>query len=139
MMTAILLDSSYMVALYDSRDKYHRAAINFANESDDITLLPEVALTEIAFLLRRNGGNLALQFFLEDLQEEETTLESLNLIDIKRARQISIEYASANFDFVDCCLMALSERLNITRVCTFDRRDFSIFHPKHCEYLELLP
>lgn len=139
MMSAILLDSSFMVALYDSKDKYHRAAINFANKSDAITLLPEVALTEIAFLLRRNGGNLALQFFLEDLQQEATSLESLSLIDIKRAREISVEYASADFDFVDCCLMALSERLDITRICTFDRRDFSIFRPKHCEYLELLP
>jgi hypothetical protein len=35
--------------------------------------------------------------------------------------------------------MALSERLNITQVCTVDRRDFSMFRPLHCDYLELLP
>jgi hypothetical protein len=35
--------------------------------------------------------------------------------------------------------MALSERLQITQVCTFDRRDFSIFRPTHYDYLELLP
>lgn len=48
-------------------------------------------------------------------------------------------YQSARFDFVDCCIMALSERLNITQVCTLDRRDFSIFRPGHCPFLELLP
>ncbi len=48
-------------------------------------------------------------------------------------------YPGAKLDFVDCCIMAMSERLNITRVCTFDRRDFSIFRPAHCDYLELLP
>jgi hypothetical protein len=35
--------------------------------------------------------------------------------------------------------MAQAERLNIARIATFDRRDFSVFRPKHCEYLELLP
>ncbi|MCD4684394.1 MAG: hypothetical protein K8S97_00470 [Anaerolineae bacterium] len=49
------------------------------------------------------------------------------------------EYDTARFDFVDCCIMALTERLNITQVCTFDRRDFSIFRPIHCDYLDLLP
>jgi hypothetical protein len=33
----------------------------------------------------------------------------------------------------------MAERLNITRACTFDRRDFSIFRPHPCDYLELLP
>ena len=59
--------------------------------------------------------------------------------DVKRAIDVMESYADARFDFVDCCIMALTERLNITRICTFDRRDFSIFRPKHCDFLELLP
>lgn len=47
--------------------------------------------------------------------------------------------AEARFDFVDCCLMALCGRLTITRLCTFDRRDFGIFRPNHAESLTLLP
>ncbi len=35
--------------------------------------------------------------------------------------------------------MVIAERLNITRIVTFDRRDFSVFRPSHCEYFELLP
>jgi hypothetical protein len=49
------------------------------------------------------------------------------------------QYADANLDFVDCCIMALSERLQVRQICTLDRRDFSIFRPTHCDYLELLP
>jgi predicted nucleic acid-binding protein len=49
------------------------------------------------------------------------------------------QYWTARLDFVDCCLMAMAERLNITKVCTFDRRDFNIFDPKHCDALEFLP
>ena len=61
------------------------------------------------------------------------------LADLQRARAIMAAYPEADLDFVDCCLMALSERLKITQICTFDRRDFSIFRPQHCDYLELLP
>jgi predicted nucleic acid-binding protein len=61
------------------------------------------------------------------------------MADVTRAGEITAQYASAHFDFVDCCIMALAERLNITQVCTFDQRDFTIFRPTHCDYLELLP
>jgi len=37
------------------------------------------------------------------------------------------------------CQMAHSEHLNITPVCTFARRDFSIFRPSDCDHLELYP
>jgi predicted nucleic acid-binding protein len=54
-------------------------------------------------------------------------------------REIMLQYKDAGFDYVDAAIMAISERLNITRVCMFDRRDFPIFRPKHCPALELLP
>lgn len=49
------------------------------------------------------------------------------------------ETLSSDLDFVDCCNMAISERLNITKIYTLDRRDFGICRPTHCDYLELLP
>jgi predicted nucleic acid-binding protein len=61
------------------------------------------------------------------------------MTDLRRVQEIMAFYASARLDLVDTCIMALSERLQITKVCTFDRRDFSIFRPKHCDFLELLP
>ena len=66
-------------------------------------------------------------------------IERITYEDLARARQIMQTYADSKLDFVDCCLMALAERLKITQVCTFDQRDFAIFRPTHCDYLELLP
>ncbi|MCE7946362.1 MAG: hypothetical protein DYG88_02935 [Chloroflexi bacterium CFX4] len=65
-------------------------------------------------------------------------MQCLTLADLNRAAQIMRRSAEARFDFVDCCLMALCGRLTITRLCTFDRRDFGIFRPNHAE-LTLLP
>ncbi len=59
--------------------------------------------------------------------------------DLDRILDIVNAYADAEFDIVDCCIMAIAERLNLTRVATFNRRDFSMYRPRHCEFLELLP
>jgi uncharacterized protein len=77
--------------------------------------------------------------YLEQVQKAGFNFQPL--LDEDRSRMIEImrQYASAAFDYTDAAIMALSERLNITQVYTFDRRDFTVFRPKHCEYLELLP
>jgi hypothetical protein len=33
----------------------------------------------------------------------------------------------------------MAERLNITEICTFDRRDFSMIRPQHVAYFAILP
>jgi uncharacterized protein len=59
--------------------------------------------------------------------------------DYHRMDEIMEQYQDARFDFVDVAQMAIAERLDIRRVYTFDRRDFSQFKPRHTDYLELLP
>jgi len=76
---------------------------------------------------------------LQGLAATQVQLTGLSILDVERAHEIMKTYPDAKFDLVDTGIMALSERLQITKVCTFDRRDFSIFRPKHCDYLELLP
>jgi predicted nucleic acid-binding protein len=138
-MTTILLDTSFVVALNNPRDKNHAASTQFFSGKRNIYLLPEVVLTEAAFLLGRAGGLPASLRFLDRLVATSAVLQSVTLSDLKRVREIMAAYPEAHLDFVDCCLMALSERLNITQVCTYDRRDFPMFRPIHCDYLELLP
>lgn len=66
-------------------------------------------------------------------------IQGITQSDMMQIQQIMTQYADAEFDFADVSIMALAERLQITRIYTFDRRDFSIFRPTHCDYLELLP
>ncbi len=66
-------------------------------------------------------------------------IEGLTDVDMDRMQQIMNDYQSSEFDFTDVAVMALAERLNISQVGTFDRRDFSIFRPSHCAFLKLLP
>jgi hypothetical protein len=61
------------------------------------------------------------------------------LQDYNRAVDILEKYHDTRIDFVDACIMALAERLQLKRILTFDHRDFGIFRPAHIERFELLP
>lgn len=65
-------------------------------------------------------------------------LVSLTKTDLIRAANIMERYAAADFDLADACLMALTERRDISHVATYDRRDFGQFKPIHCDFLTLL-
>jgi predicted nucleic acid-binding protein len=135
----ILIDSSFLYAVYDQDDYGYERAGDFLKVNSARRIIPDVILPEVTFLLRRSGGQRAVEAFLLDFASSQPHLEPLVVADLVRAREIFQTYPRAKLDFVDCCLMAMSERLDITRICTFDRRDFPIFRPRHAEFLELLP
>jgi len=108
----IIADTSYLFALYNSKDSYHRTAAAFAFETASERMwLPDVALTEAAYPSVRDLGYVALLTLLENLRDGEIELVPLVRSDLSRIHDIA----------------------------TFDRRDFSIFRPRHCDYLDLLP
>lgn len=136
---SIIADSSFIYALYNEQDSHHQRAMDFATQYVGGTVIPDVILPEVGYLFMRDLGYTGVRRFLENFQRVNARLEPLDMSDLPRIHAIAVEYADAEFDVVDCCLMAIAERLEITQVATFDRRDFSIYRPRHCEYLELLP
>jgi predicted nucleic acid-binding protein len=142
-MNALLIDTSFLYALYNPDDSYHTDAIRFRFTRNTFRsvkiIIPLVILPEAGHLFLRDAGHQGLIQFLHNISTLGIPPEPSPLEDLQRAHQIMQAYSSAKFDLVDCCLMALAERLDIRHICTYDRRDFSIFRPRHCPYLELLP
>lgn len=136
---SVLVDTSYLFALFDEKNVAHVRATLIAKIYQGRFVVPYVVLTEAAYLFRREGGVPAVLTFLDRLISMRPQLEVVAYDDLTRAREIMAEYADSRLDFVDCCIMALSERLGITQVCTLDYRDFSMFRPKHSTHLEILP
>jgi uncharacterized protein len=135
----ILVDSSFLIALYDRDSDEYEQMKEIATLYRGRFLIPQVVLTEVVYLLKREVSYQGAIDFLLDFSSSQPDLQDIITVDLMRVSEIMMRYADAKFDFVDCCIMALSERLNITQVCTLDQRDFSIFRPKHCDYLEVLP
>lgn len=135
----VIADSSFIFALFNSRDPHSSEARAFASTNRDITVVPDIILLEISYLFRRDFGYVGVQVLLERFNAYEVPFERLTRSDLARMHEIATIYSSAEFDIVDCCIMAIAERLKITKIATFDRRDFSIYRPRHCGYFELLP
>ena len=101
--------------------------------------MPVPAITEVAYFLAKNQGLEAVAQFLDSLANTTFQLEPPTSEDYQRAAEILRKYNDANIDFVDACIVAIAERLNITKILTIDRRHFGIFKPNHCEAFEIFP
>lgn len=134
-----LLDSGFLYASIDESDKYHESVKNVARTIRGNVILPVPAITETAYFLAKNRGIKEVAKFLDDLSVTKFQLETPIAEDYRRAAEILRKYNDANIDFVDACIVALAERLNITKILTVDRRHFGIFKPKHCASFEILP
>lgn len=135
----ILVDTNVLFAASFKMDARHQAARQLIRSlQDEIQIVAAPVLNELFYLAtERVNYNHAVVLFAT--VQENFQIEALTTADMIRMEQIMRQYASAQFDFTDTAIMAQAERLNITRVATFDRRDFPIFRPAHCDYLELLP
>ena len=137
---AFLLDTGFLYAQLNGKDSWHAEVSASAKIAErEIIILPIPVITEVTYLLQRDLGIEAVSTFLENLDETDLVLETPTTEDYKRAAEILRKYNDANIDFVDACIVAIAERLNITKILTIDRRHFGIFKPKHCEAFEIFP
>lgn len=137
-MTAIL-DTSFLFALSDRSDRNHSRVLTVAQTIRNRLILPTVVLPEACYLIGSRLGHKAMRDFLVNLPSRDLQLEALSIEDLARMTEILEQYTDSQLDFVDAAVVALAERMNVTRILTLDRRDFSIVRPRHCEYFELLP
>lgn len=138
-MTDYLLDSGFLYASIDESDNYHASVKSAAEKIRGNVILPVPAITETAYFLARNKGIEELARFTESISVTKFQLETPLAEDYRRAAEVLRKYNDANIDFVDAVIVAISERLNITKILTVDRRHFGIFKPRHCAAFEILP
>lgn len=137
-MTAIL-DTSFLFALTDKSDRNHQRVLAVAQSANENLVIPVAVLPEICYLISSRLGHQAMRRFVASMTPDAVQIESVTTEDLIRVHQILEKYADNQLDFTDAAIVAIAERMAITRVYTLDRRDFSIIRPKHCDYFELFP
>jgi len=138
-MKAIIVDTGILYALADVDDAWHEPSKNFVQNILDILIVPITVIPEICYLLNSNLGQEAEKKFLTAIIQEELKIESMKNEDFRRVWQLLDTYSNINIGFVDASLIAIAERLKITRILTTDRKHFSIIRPRHCSAFDLLP
>jgi predicted nucleic acid-binding protein len=127
----VVLDTSFLFALTDLTDLNHDCVLAVVQSINEPLLLPSFVLPEVCYLIASRLGHQAMRKFIANLVVSGVQIESMMATDLERVGQILEQYADSQLDFVDAVIVAISERLRITRVLTLDRRDFSIMRPIH--------
>ncbi len=135
---AALIDTGFLLAVLDASDDLHEACVA-ALEKELEPLLPDVVLSELAYMILRELGPSTLATFLNALANGEIGLTHITAEDIARSSELIVQYADNRIDFVDCAVAAFAERLNIQKILTVDQRHFRVFRPKHCDAFILSP
>src|SRR5919202_4171582 len=121
------VDSSAYLALLDTDDEHHRAAIATIQELAESRyrqFTTNVLLIEShALILSVLGRDRAAQF-LQDMAESNTVVIRVRAADEERAKQILFQYTDKDFSFADALSFTVMERLGIRLAFTFDR-DFA--------------
>lgn len=136
---AVLVDTSVLFAYAFARDVNHAKASQLIRTLHNVTrIVASPVLVELFYMTTvRLSYVRAVQVFAST--KAAFQIQELAQTDLLRMEQIMNQYQDTAYDFTDVAIMALAERLQISKICTFDRRDFSIFRPSHCDYFDLLP
>ena len=120
---SIVVDAGPLIALFDRDDHHHRQAVEFLRKSRLrlITNLP--VLTEATFLLR---FSVEAQRDLLWWAHNSMDIDQATSSDLPRIIALLDKYSDMPADFADASLVAMAERLNLSRVASVDR-DFSIY------------
>jgi hypothetical protein len=121
------------------RDAGHEAVRVYATQTLDLLLVPVTVLPEADYLMTTRLGTRVAVAMLRSVVRGELKLEELTIADLARSIELIEQYAHSNIGFVDASIVAIAERLRITRVLTLDHRHFAMVRPRHCPALELLP
>ena len=135
----IVTDSGPLFAASDVRDTDHRRSAAALSALRDPVVVPVTVLTEVCRLLRQRLSATHELQFLRSCAAGELQIEQLDDGDILRAAELIERYADANIGFTDASVVAVAERLNVTRLLTLDCRAFGLVRPRHCEAFDLLP
>lgn len=131
-------DTGFVVAPLNRSDIKHKDVIAVYLQQKQ-TLLPQIVLAEIAYVLGRDANVSTVVTFLRGITASRFNLIALTDFDLERVAKILEKYADSRIDFVDASVMAIAERYGSKTILTLDQQDFRLFRPQYCEIFEILP
>ena len=123
-METLLTDSSPLIALLDRSDQHHDWAVEQFSHFSNPLLTCEGAITEAAHLLLDAGVQ---PWGVLKLIERKIISVQFNLeLNLDRVLSLMKKYADTPMDFVDACLVAMTEQKRDCKLLTLDS-DFRIY------------
>jgi hypothetical protein len=134
-MSLILVDTSFLVALYNQCESMHRRCLKIHDETTGSLVTCEAVITEAVHLLRKVHGARAaiLQSVEENILEVRFTLSK----SAKAVADLMEKYHDTPADFADACLIQMAEELDTGDILTLDN-DFKHYRWRRNRAFKLL-
>jgi predicted nucleic acid-binding protein len=134
-----ILDSGFLYATIDAGDRNHLRVKQALPAVTEQILLPVPVLVEVSYLLSNRLGHSTMRRCVRQLADSSLELLSILPSDLSRIHELLEQYADLKLDFTDAAIVALAERLDISKILTVNVRDFGTIRPKHCPYFDIIP
>ena len=123
----------------DEDDRDHDASLSLLTEHPGPLIVPQLVVTEVAYLLETRLGPEAEVRFLGDLAAGNLIAEPVRAGDWMRIAELVAEYRDLPLGSVAASVVATAERLHIAQLATLDHRHFSVIRPSHTPAFEIVP
>jgi hypothetical protein len=121
----ILGDTSFLYALLDPSDARHTEAARWYGSTDEEVATTPLVLAEMDYLAGVRAGRSARNAFRNDLASGAYVVEWWPTAQVD-AVEVAQRYDDLGLSLTDASLVALADRLETTRVATFDERHFRV-------------
>jgi len=119
----IFLDTSFLVAFYNKRDKNHQKARRFISKSDKSMafLISDYIFDEVlTVLLVRGGKSLSIEAGRKILEDERIDLFQIDEEIFQKAWMVYQGFQDKEWSFTDCASYVLMKNLSIDTGASFD-------------------
>jgi predicted nucleic acid-binding protein len=126
-MTDILMDTGPLVAIVNRGDTHHQQCAELLRSLSVPFYTTLQVLTETLYLAGSRLGWPAQQAVWKMVLRGDLLLEPTSPQELVRMAELMEKYRDHPMDSADASLVALAERLSVTRIFTLDVNDFSTY------------
>ena len=133
-MTGVLVDTGFLVSLFDPTERYCRQARTFlqSNRLPLVTVAP--VIVESCFFLTPKQK----QTLLEWVQRSALAVVELPVATYPAISTVIAKYADRDIDFADAALVWLAGQTDVRSVLTMDEKDFGVYRLKGGKRFEVV-
>src|SRR3954469_19600668 len=116
----ILVDAGPLVGMGNTRDADHEASKRAIATARESLIVSPMIVAEVSYLLGKWGNAEIEATFLQSLARNRFKVVDLTVADYSRMAQLVRKYADLPLGGSDASIIALAERLSITKLLTLD-------------------
>ncbi|MBX9879791.1 MAG: PIN domain-containing protein [Candidatus Obscuribacterales bacterium] len=135
----IIVDAGPLIALARQRDSKHAQCVATLKAVPPTARMVTTvsALAEVFAVLPSSVSSIrAVETLLMGIP---LALEYIQGHELSRAFELMEKYIDLPMDFADAEILVIAERRSVKTIFTLDRRDFSVYRPRHVRQFDLIP